>query len=75
MDDVLKRKERYIFRRADKSFFELACNESIICQTRDNIHILFGSEKRALTKHPIRGEKWFMGIKSHVSFLIYGHTV
>ena len=50
------------------------CNESI-SQTWDEIHILLLAEKRALTKHPIRGEKWFMGIKSHVSFFIYGHIL
>ena len=38
----------------------------------DNIHILVIwtlAEKRALPKHPIKGEKWFMGIKSHVFFI------
>ena len=35
----------------------------------ENIHILViwpGTEKRPLTKQPISGEKWSMGIKSDV---------
>ena len=73
--DYLKEKKDSFRRKQLRVFLNNLCNESIICQTWDNIHILLGAEKRALTKHPIRGEKWFMGIKSHVSFLIYGHTV
>ena len=52
--DYLKEKKDSFRRKQLRVFLNNLCvdNESILCQIWDNIHILLGAEKQALTKHP-----------------------
>ena len=73
--DYLKEKKDSFRRKQLRVFLNNLCvdNESILCQIWDNIHILLGAEKQALTKHPIRGGQWFIGIKYLISSININH--